>query len=151
MSQKLFKRDDNKSLGFTLIEVVIVLAIAGLIFVIVFLAVAGAQRGRRDTQRRSDMSRVAAAVNQWSGNNNGTIPTEAEFNAEIVGGASPYVTDFRDPSTGTYTHVAAPAAAGQYNYIAGQRCNGDTPVAGGARDFAVAFALENGRGCVSSS
>lgn len=38
--------------GFTIIEVVLVLAIAGLIFLMVFIALPALQRGQRDTQRR---------------------------------------------------------------------------------------------------
>ncbi|PLS80866.1 hypothetical protein CYG49_03830, partial [Candidatus Saccharibacteria bacterium] len=45
----------SKQSGFTIIEVVLVLAIAALIFLIVFLAVPALQRGQRDTQRRSDV------------------------------------------------------------------------------------------------
>ena len=60
--------------GFTLIEIVLVLAIAGLITVIVFLAVQGAQRARRDTQRKSDAARLLAAAEQFASNNNGDYP-----------------------------------------------------------------------------
>lgn len=59
--------------GFTIIEVLIVLAIAGLILLIVFLAVPALQRNSRNTQRASDASKVAAAVSQCMGNRNGTV------------------------------------------------------------------------------
>jgi prepilin-type N-terminal cleavage/methylation domain-containing protein len=65
--------------GFTLIEVVLVLAIAGLILVIVFLAVAGAQLSRRDSQRNNDLSRIASQLEAFSGNNNGNYPSHAQF------------------------------------------------------------------------
>ena len=61
MLQKLLKR---KAAGFTLIELVLVLAIAGLILVIVFLAVAGAQRSRRDTGRKDVVNRTVAEYDQ---------------------------------------------------------------------------------------
>ena len=41
--------------GFTIIEVVLVLAIAGLIFLMVFLALPNLQRSQKDTQRRDDL------------------------------------------------------------------------------------------------
>ena len=44
--------------GFTIIEVVLVLAIAGLIFLMVFIAFPALQRSQRDTQRRNDLSKV---------------------------------------------------------------------------------------------
>lgn len=66
------KRSPQK--GFTLIEIVIVLAIAALIMVIVFLAVAGAQRSQRDTSTRNDAARVLAAAEQYASNNSGNYP-----------------------------------------------------------------------------
>jgi len=55
--------NSRKSLGgFTIIEVLIVLAIAGLIMLIVFLAVPALQRNSRNTGRRSEGARIAVAV-----------------------------------------------------------------------------------------
>ncbi|MBS7346123.1 MAG: type II secretion system protein [Candidatus Sacchiramonaceae bacterium] len=48
--------------AFTIIEVVLVLAIAGLIFLMVFIALPALQRNQRDAQRRSDLSRVLSAT-----------------------------------------------------------------------------------------
>lgn len=64
--------------GFTIIEVVLVLAIAGLIFLMVFIALPQLQRAQRDTQRREDMGRLASAVTQFQTNNNGNIPGQKE-------------------------------------------------------------------------
>ena len=61
--------------GFTIIEVVLVLAIAGLIFLMVFLALPALQRSQRDTQRKSDIARLKAAYQQYKANNKGGIPT----------------------------------------------------------------------------
>ncbi|MBQ6375346.1 type II secretion system protein [Candidatus Saccharibacteria bacterium] len=55
--------------GFTIIEVVLVLAIAGLIFLMVFVALPQLQSSQRDTQRRQDMSRVVTALVQYQTNN----------------------------------------------------------------------------------
>ena len=52
----------SKKPGFTLIEIVIVLAIAALIMVVVFVAASGALMARRNDQRRSDARLVLAAV-----------------------------------------------------------------------------------------
>jgi prepilin-type N-terminal cleavage/methylation domain-containing protein len=67
------KRSESK--GFTIIEVMIVLAIAGLILLIVFLAVPALQRTARNTQRKNDVSAVAAAVANFESNNGGSLPT----------------------------------------------------------------------------
>lgn len=60
--------------GFTIIEVVLVLAIAGLIFLMVFIALPALQRGQRNTQREDDISRFLTAGNQYQTNNSGKIP-----------------------------------------------------------------------------
>lgn len=61
--------------GFTIIEVLIVLAIAGLILLIVFLAVPALQRNSRNTQRRNDVSGVLGKLQEVSNNNNGRLCT----------------------------------------------------------------------------
>ena len=58
-------KKDNKK-GFTIIEVVLVLAIAGLIFAMVFIALPALQRSQRDQSRKNDASTVAAAITNWN-------------------------------------------------------------------------------------
>lgn len=60
--------------GFTIIEVVLVLAIAGLIFLMVFIALPNLQRSQRDTQRRSDLARLQDQLVQYQTNNKGKLP-----------------------------------------------------------------------------
>lgn len=64
----------RKSEGFTIIEVMIVLAIAGLIMLIVFLAVPALQRNSRNTAIKNDASAVAAAISEFESNNDGAAP-----------------------------------------------------------------------------
>lgn len=72
------KSNINSKQGFTIIEVVLVLAIAGLIFLMVFVALPALQRSQRDTARRNDMSRVDTSLIQYQTNNqdtgNGDLP-----------------------------------------------------------------------------
>src|SRR5579862_9569320 len=70
MIQKLRNRDE----GFTIIEVLIVLAIAGLILLIVFLAVPALQRSSRNTQRKNDAAALGGAVANYISNNGGGVP-----------------------------------------------------------------------------
>lgn len=63
----------TRTKGFTIIEVVLVLAIAGLIFLMVFIALPALQRGQRDTGRKNDVSNVAASVNTYRANNKGSF------------------------------------------------------------------------------
>ena len=79
---------DNRESGFTIVEVMIVLAIAGLVLAIVFIAVPALQRNSRDAQRRADISALQAGIATYVGNNNGQIPdgnTLAQLN-EAKGG-----------------------------------------------------------------
>lgn len=70
----MFKKLKEQSRGFTIIEVLIVLAIAGLIMVIVFLAVPSLQRSSRNNQIRNDASVTLGYINEWASNNNGALP-----------------------------------------------------------------------------
>lgn len=72
-------KNSNNKTGFTIIEVVLVLAIAGLIFLTVFLALPTLQRSQRDTQRKEDMSRVKAAYDSYKANNKGKGITDNDW------------------------------------------------------------------------
>ena len=67
------KKLQKQQSGFTIIEVLIVLAIAGLIMLIVFLAVPALQRNSRNTQRRNDVKLILAAVNEYAVNVNWVV------------------------------------------------------------------------------
>ncbi|MBR3595157.1 type II secretion system protein [Candidatus Saccharibacteria bacterium] len=86
--------------GFTIIEVVLVLAIAGLIFLMVFIALPAMQRNQRDTQRRNDYGALSAALTQYMNNNNGKLPIENASTAEQSNGIYLNPVDFVN-TTGT--------------------------------------------------
>ena len=141
----------KKEKGFTLIEIVLVLAIAGLLLVIVFLAVSGAQKSRRDTQRKNDLSRIAAQLESYASNTNGCYPamtapcTTISWNAFST---STYITgaNLEDPTTGAaYGYVAwtPTPATGQVSYQIGFACDG-TAI---GRGYRVNMGLEQGVSC----
>ncbi len=74
----MLKQLRKQTEGFTIIEVLIVLAIAGLILLIVFLAVPALQRNGRNTTKRSDASKALGAVGEFVSNNNGKVPATAD-------------------------------------------------------------------------
>lgn len=80
--------------GFTIIEVVLVLAIAGLIFLMVFIALPALQRSQRNTQREDDMARILTAVNDYQTNNNGKTP----FNNLSGGSLDTFIKRYIDQS-----------------------------------------------------
>lgn len=65
------------SRGFTLIEVVIVLAIGALIILVVLQAVSAAQRSQRDGTRKQEASRVTSLLETYASNNRGRYPASA--------------------------------------------------------------------------
>jgi prepilin-type N-terminal cleavage/methylation domain-containing protein len=75
-------KKDNK--GFTIIEVLIVLAIAGLILLIVFLAVPALQRNSRNTSIKNDVASVLGGVTENQAANNGSLPTNISASSGVV-------------------------------------------------------------------
>src|SRR6201999_3999937 len=67
----------RKQEGFTIIEVMIVLAIAALILLIVLLAVPALQRNSRNTAIKNDDSAVVGGVSEYASNNDGKTPDAA--------------------------------------------------------------------------
>lgn len=70
----MFVKKSGQSKGFTIIEVLIVLAIAGLIMLVVFLAVPALNRNARNTQRRDDVAALMGAFAEKLNNNGSTLP-----------------------------------------------------------------------------
>lgn len=151
----------NKSLqrkkqeGFTIIEVLIVLAIAGLIILIVFLAVPALQRNSRNTQRKNDVSAIGGALNEFVNNNSGQLPADqAAFNANVKGNAKFSHYDAASATAITYTKNAAATAPGgptgtdivQIHTFS--KCNGNAATTTGAtaRSSIALFRVETGGG-----
>ena len=98
--------------GFTIIEVVLVLAIAGLIFLIVFLAVPALQRSQRDTQRKNDLSRFMTSVSNYQSNNRGAVPdTQTLVDAMVTNYIRVNGDTFADPGGANYTSTLSTVAA----------------------------------------
>lgn len=145
--------------GFTIIEVVLVLAIAGLIFLMVFIALPALQRNQRDTQRKQDMSRIITSLQNYQSNNRGAIPGATsndweDFKKDYL------LTDgdvFADPSEGDYKFVVddkneAPATLGNtINVHVGATCEGETVKDAGSRKVAFTLKLENGGNACSTN
>ncbi|HSW99276.1 MAG TPA: type II secretion system protein [Candidatus Saccharimonadales bacterium] len=149
MLSKLRKSKEEQ--GFTIIEVLIVLAIAGLILLIVFLAVPNLQRNSRNTQRKDDVSRIGSAVQEFINNNNGTSPTAADSatiqnltgkmayftaaNVTVVGNAPAAVTNNTTVDTvNIYTQAVCGTNAGN---------QGATSTGSTTRSIAIVYSTEN--------
>ncbi len=163
----------HKEKGFTIIEVVLVLAIAGLIFLMVFIALPALQRSQRDTARKNDVSRAITALNSYQSNNKGALPVLTPTNTygtqNADGVATPAASllarylkaggdDFADPSGKPYTFVTSPTTLPTTSdartdtqtvvrifVSAGSTCNGESLTTGqGNRKVAFRLVLEGG-------
>lgn len=90
MLNRIGKKLGYKEDGFTIIEVMIVLAVAGLIMAIVLVAIPQLQRNQRNQARRDVANRITTEINNYAGNNNGRYPV-----ASITSAA----TNFGTPAT----------------------------------------------------
>ena len=148
--------------GFTIIEVLIVLAIAGVIMLVVFLAVPALQRNSRNTQRANDASLVASAVNECISNKNGQINSCSGTSSAIVtngaAGANAANLSTLDAtklrqfvtvtSVAPVANPATPAvnnSADSATIVWGAKCSttGDSVIAASSRSFAVVFSIES--------
>jgi prepilin-type N-terminal cleavage/methylation domain-containing protein len=146
----------NKTKGFTIIEVVLVLAIAGLIFLVVFLALPALQRGQRDTQRKTDLGKLMSQVTAYQSNNQGNMPgTWSTFISSYmtVGGQSfsdPDGTAYSITASGTLpTATVAPTfSAGEIKIFTGAKCStanaSGVEANSGARNIAALIKQEQG-------
>jgi prepilin-type N-terminal cleavage/methylation domain-containing protein len=134
----------SKKEGFTLIEIVLVLAIAGLILVVVFLAVGGANRANRDVQRTNEAGALAADIESYARNNNGTYPTTtlpASYTNNIKDIDTNNAPVYSSADVTATTHVTD-----GIHYASGFKCNGNAMVAGGVRNYAISYWSEQANG-----
>jgi prepilin-type N-terminal cleavage/methylation domain-containing protein len=123
----LSKLKNNNNEGFTIIEVLIVLAIAGLILLIVFLAVPALQRNATNTNRKNDASSVAAAVSEYENNNNGALPGKIGTNA--TSGTYEFCAAADNATCSNGTDSPSQFKVGHYNTPNANGGNGDFEIA----------------------
>lgn len=153
----------QKTKGFTIIEVVLVLAIAGLIFLMVFIALPALQRSQRDSARKSEVGTVASAITSYQSNNRNGIPTAAQIGQYVSGNNSATLdsgstiivrtTAFGVAKTlvpllnGTAQAASDDLGADQIKVYFGYKCdptNSASLVKGTTKQAAIAVALEAG-------
>jgi prepilin-type N-terminal cleavage/methylation domain-containing protein len=138
--------------GFTIIEVLIVLAIAAVILLIVFLAVPALQRNSRNNSIRNDAASVLAGVNDFISNNNGNLPTgpasQTGPTLTITGVPGTNATEAKVRG-GTIVQIstgncgAAAPAQGTVDAHTGCKCNtAGTAMTAAARAIAAQFVTE---------
>lgn len=133
--------------GFTIIEVLIVLAIAATIILIALQAVPALNRNSRNTKRKTDIANLVSAINEYAGNNSGTLPTAASdmtANVKFQQYSTSSVTSSPLTASGT---VANPNSDTAITVVPGGVCDTSTTNVGGAtyssaRNFVVLYTLE---------
>ena len=153
----MLSKTNKRQSGFTIIEVLIVLAIAGLIMLIVFLAVPALQRNARNNQRNRDVSALLGGMSEFVNNNNGTLPTGGTFSAGTTAtiGTSgtntvPVSLSYYDGSKisivdGSAAAVSNPNSNEKVIIVTGATCSstvGDSAV-GPSRGYVALYTLEN--------
>lgn len=146
MLSQIKKRNE----GFTIIEVLIVLAIAGLILLIVFLAVPALQRNSRNTQMKNSAAAVLGAVSEYTNNNNGTLPGDGDITVDtdtgtVTVGDSDHAQATAKVQAGysVSTGATMPTSVGTIVINLGHKCDGNSfAAASSPRSFAAGYVVE---------
>jgi len=145
VKQQLKRRTE----GFTIIEVLIVLAIAGLILLIVFLAVPALQRNSRNTRRRNDVAKSMALFQEHINNSNGTPATGTTVPTPMAVANASYgfltTVDYNIHASAFQALVAAGNLATETVYIRNfSTCTGNIGVTGGtSRQYTATYLVES--------
>lgn len=156
MLSQLRKRKAEE--GFTIIEVLIVLAIAGLILLVVFLAVPALQRNSRNTQRKNDIGNTLSAFSEYVNNNAGALPTSSGACSSAVN--CPFISNVKlgiyTAANVSYTYNAAvpgvaptaPASVDSATIVNYVKCSGTTATVANAtsRSVVALYSVETGGG-----
>lgn len=159
--------------GFTIVEVFIVLAIAGVIMLLIFMAIPQLARNQRNGTRSQDVAVILNAVSRYQLNNSGAFPncgSSAATSCFASISGNPPVLDqskihFYDVSASSVSVLIQPqtplAVVGPstnlqvvavYNY---QKCDPDNPgkatsASAGFTDIVALYAVETGSGTATS-
>lgn len=144
------------SAGFTIIEIMIVLAVASLIMLIVFLAVPALQRNARNTNRTSDATKVASAVNECLSNRNNFVDScneSGEIKSKTLDTDTlRQLTEVQVGSNANGGTVAFPGDSKTAWVFFSQKCgtDGSTFSAGNSQQFVVLYNNESSGGSTIS-
>lgn len=120
---KVTRRDER---GFTLIELLVVIAIIAVLAALVLAALSSAQKGSRDSKRKSDLSQYKTSLAQYQSDNNGAYPGSVATAAAITAGGEPYTSltpnymsaFLQDPKSGSSYYYVHPSGATNFGMCA---------------------------------
>ena len=146
------KKLNNK--GFTIVEVLIVLAIAGVILATILIAVPALQRNSRNTQVKQAATALVAGAQESASANGGTAPTAISAAGVWTPPTGGTPTTTKVGGSVTINSVAAGTAVTTTYvtnnvYVAfNEVCSGNTATSSGATaaNIAVVYTVETGNG-----
>jgi type II secretory pathway pseudopilin PulG len=159
-------RLNKQQTGLTIVEILIVLAVIGLIMVVVFLSVGNLNRSHRNAQRSQDAQTLTDHVERYILDNRGNLPTANCVGTDstcIVHSAQLRFYDEKSSFVRYYESFSVglkrtnPAHIGYIDVVRGHQCeaapNADgrgTILSGNTRTFAVVYSIERPRNRIYS-
>jgi len=153
----MYNRALQKQKGFTIIEVMIVLAIAGVIMMLLFLVVPTLQRNNRNTQIQNDAAALLTYIGEYSIQKNGALPAGVDEDANGAVLASDGTNDinlgniragidieFADGAQSAYATDGSDS--GKVRLVVNAKCNNpdDGATVAQRRSYAVQYVVESG-------
>ena len=121
------KRGLDNADGFTIIEVALVLAIAGLIFMMIFIAAPALRRLARDATRQEDIYDVIKEIKNFQTNNRGALPSMPDSGVvtAIAGGDAAGSADSWQSFYNEYLKNKYVDPSGESYILNARKCGGD--------------------------
>jgi len=134
------------SKGFTLVELLVVMAILGILAALTLTSFSSARRAARDTQRKSDLEQIRSALEMYR-SDVGAYP--GTISGGIIGpGGQTYLEAMSDPDTDKiYYYLSADPfttynlCATLENVSAGTPCPGTVSCASGATSYTCNYGV----------
>ena len=141
----------NKSKGFTIVELLIVIVVIGILATLVIVTFTGIQQKGRNSQRQTDVNAIDSHVEAYYANA-GNYPTYAQISDSTWRSTNLKGLDSEaliGPKGGTLTHTSTAPTGDGYNYYATRggspECSGTGTADDTACDtFTVSALLEGG-------
>jgi general secretion pathway protein G len=111
----------KKHKGFTLLELLVVIAVAAVLVTIVAFGLTGARESARDGRRRADLESIRGAL-EFYRSDCGRYPAAVTFGSPLVGSGTPA----RCSSSNTYLRIVPADPVSGRNYIYSVNGSGTT-------------------------
>ena len=143
----------NKSKGFTIVELLIVIVVIGILATLVIVTFTGIQQKARDSKRKTDIGAVQAALESYYSSNN-TYPTVTDLNSStwISSNLKGFdINALQDPKGNSPTVISGTTPSGtQYAYnVTPSGCDDSANSANPCTNFGIYAKLESDGSTIS--